>query len=85
VRSASSPDVIGPVRQVPGTAVVTTRGEVHKRKPKKPAKVQTYAVVREPDGKWRVAAFQNTKRRKLMEAISFALAPATAPATTARG
>jgi uncharacterized protein (TIGR02246 family) len=63
----------------PDTAVVTACGEVYKRKPKKPAKVQTYTLVREDDGQWRVAAFQNTKRRTLMEATSFAFAPATAP------
>lgn len=63
------------------TAVVTSRGDVgkHGTRPSKLSKVQTYTVVREPDGQWRIAAFQNTKRKALMERISFAFAPETAP------
>jgi uncharacterized protein (TIGR02246 family) len=66
----------------PDTAVVTSRGDVgkHGSRPSKLGKVQTYTVVREADGRWRIAAFQNTKRKALMEKISFAFAPETAPA-----
>ncbi|GAA2137015.1 SgcJ/EcaC family oxidoreductase [Glycomyces algeriensis] len=66
----------------PETAVVTSRGDVgkHGSRPAKLTKVQTYTVVREADGQWRIAAFQNTKRKALMEKISFAFAPETAPA-----
>ncbi|MFC3490993.1 SgcJ/EcaC family oxidoreductase [Glycomyces rhizosphaerae] len=66
----------------PDTAVVTSRGDVgkHGSRPSKLSKVQTYTVVREADGQWRIAAFQNTKRKALMEKISFAFAPATVPA-----
>ncbi|MEU6248672.1 SgcJ/EcaC family oxidoreductase [Glycomyces sp. NPDC047010] len=66
----------------PDTAVVTSRGDVGKRgaEPAKLTKVQTYTLVREADGEWRIAAFQNTKRKALMEKISFAFAPDTAPA-----
>ncbi|TCK20784.1 SgcJ/EcaC family oxidoreductase [Pseudonocardia endophytica] len=60
-------------------AVVTSRGDVVKgRRRKPPGKAQTYTVVRTDDG-WRVAAFQNTKRRPLLETISARLQPATAP------
>jgi uncharacterized protein (TIGR02246 family) len=66
----------------PDTAVVTSRGDVgkHGSRPSKLTKVQTCTVVREADGQWRIAAFQNTKRKALMEKISFAFAPETAPA-----
>lgn len=63
------------------TAVVTGRGDTYKGKqPQKLSKVQTYTMVREDDGKWRIAAFHNTKRKPLMEAISFNLARGTIPA-----
>lgn len=42
-------------------------------------KVQTYVLVRESDGRWRIAAFQNTKHRRLAEAVSFRFAPGTRP------
>lgn len=61
------------------TAIVVTRGDVAKKQPAKPAKVQTYLLVREDDGRWRVAAFHNTKHARLMEAISFRFLPASAP------
>ncbi len=67
----------------PGAAVVTSRGDVYKhgRRPEdaKLTKVQTYTVVREDDGEWRIAAFHNTKRRTIMERIQFAFARETAP------
>ncbi|MFE7742164.1 SgcJ/EcaC family oxidoreductase [Nocardia sp. NPDC057455] len=63
----------------PDVAVVTSRGDTYKGSPKPaPAKVQTYTVVRR-DGRWRIAAFQNTKRRKLMERITFWFTPAARP------
>ncbi|MFC9660605.1 SgcJ/EcaC family oxidoreductase [Nocardia sp. NPDC127606] len=65
----------------PDTAVVTGRGESYKGdRPKKLTKVQTYTLVREQSGQWRVAAFQNTKRKPIMEAISFKTAPSLIPA-----
>jgi uncharacterized protein (TIGR02246 family) len=65
-----------------GTAVVVTRGDVHKgtRRPRRPGKVATYTVVRDTDGQWRIAAVQKTRRRPLMEAFSFRLQPSTRPA-----
>ncbi|MFI6316217.1 SgcJ/EcaC family oxidoreductase [Nonomuraea sp. NPDC050556] len=63
----------------PDTAVAVTRGDVFKGKPKKLGKVQTYTIVRDTDGQWRVAAIQKTKRQSLMEAISFKFQPATKP------
>jgi uncharacterized protein (TIGR02246 family) len=68
----------------PDAAVVTSRGDTYKgsKQPRKLTKVQTYTVVREADGAWRVAAFQNTKRHNVMEAISFKFAPETAPGLT---
>ncbi|WP_328677534.1 SgcJ/EcaC family oxidoreductase [Streptomyces sp. NBC_00322] len=62
------------------TAVVVTRGDVHKGRPKKLGKLATYTVVRGEDGRWRIAAVQKTRRRRLMEAVSFRLQPATRPA-----
>jgi uncharacterized protein (TIGR02246 family) len=61
------------------TAVAVTRGDVGKKRPGRLSKVQTFTLVREDDGQWRVAAFQNTKQARLMEAISFRLLPASAP------
>ncbi|GAA4638153.1 hypothetical protein GCM10023196_094770 [Actinoallomurus vinaceus] len=62
------------------TAVVVTRGDVHKGKPKKLGKIATYTVVRRGDGRWRIAAVQKTQHKGLMEAISFRFQPATKPA-----
>ncbi|WP_066941838.1 SgcJ/EcaC family oxidoreductase [Microtetraspora fusca] len=64
----------------PDTALVVTRGDVHKGKPGKLHKIQTYTLVRQANGEWKVAAFQNTKHKALMEAISFKAQPATRPA-----
>ncbi|MGI5447413.1 SgcJ/EcaC family oxidoreductase [Streptomyces sp. CA-243310] len=63
------------------TAVVTGRGDTYKgKRPRKPGKVQTYTVVLEADGQWRIAAFHNTRRKPLMEAVSYRLAPGLVPA-----
>ena len=63
-------------------ALVITRGDVQKgRRPESLRKVQTYTMVRQADGQWLCAAFQNTQRRALMEALSFWFAPETAPAS----
>ena len=64
----------------PDIAVVTSHGDTYKRRrPRRPGKVQTLTVVREADGRWRVAAFHNTQHRPLMEAVSSRLLPATSP------
>lgn len=69
----------------PDTAVVTGRGDSYKKdRPAKLSKVQTYTLVREGDGRWRIAAFQNTKRKPLMEAMSFKTAPGTIPGAQRR-
>ncbi|MFD4421915.1 SgcJ/EcaC family oxidoreductase [Agromyces sp. NPDC058484] len=61
--------------------VVTSLGDTYKgAAPRKLDKVQTYTLVREADGQWRIAAFQNTKRRRVMERIQFRFAPGTIPA-----
>ncbi|MEV0537673.1 SgcJ/EcaC family oxidoreductase [Kitasatospora sp. NPDC050463] len=66
---------------VPGVAVVNGRGDTYKgKRPERLSKIQTYTLVREDDGEWRIAAFQNTKRRPLMEAVSYRLAPGLVPA-----
>jgi uncharacterized protein (TIGR02246 family) len=68
----------------PDMAIVASNGDVLKggKRPEgtKLTKVQTYTAVREADGAWRIAAFQNTKRKALMEKISFKFAPETIPA-----
>ncbi|MFD8411647.1 SgcJ/EcaC family oxidoreductase [Streptomyces sp. NPDC059650] len=43
------------------------------------SKVQTYTLVRDTDGVWRIAAFHNTRRQNAMERFSFLYSPATAP------
>ncbi|MER7456775.1 SgcJ/EcaC family oxidoreductase [Micromonospora sp. NPDC126480] len=64
----------------PDAAVVTGRGEIYKGdRPRRLTKVQTYVLVREDDGRWRIAAFQNTKRKPLMEAVSFRFARGLVP------
>ncbi|SDH01037.1 conserved hypothetical protein [Lentzea fradiae] len=60
------------------TAVLTSRGDVGK-KPGKASKVQTFTFVRR-NGAWKIAAFQNTKRRPLLERLSFRFQPETRPA-----
>jgi len=47
-----------------GTAVVLTEGGIGKRRITR-VKVQTYTFVHEADGRWRCAAFQNTKKNAL--------------------
>lgn len=62
------------------TAVVTTRGDRYDdERPSELSKTQTYTLVRERDGKWRIAAFQNTKRQTVMERISFLFDADTKP------
>ncbi|PPI98636.1 SgcJ/EcaC family oxidoreductase [Nocardia nova] len=62
------------------TAVIVTRGESAKGQAKKLGKLATYTVVRESDGRWRIAAVQKTQRKTLMEALTFRLQPAARPA-----
>jgi uncharacterized protein (TIGR02246 family) len=65
----------------PDVAVVNGRGDTYKgKRPRKLTKIQTYTLVRQPDGAWRIAAFHNTRRKPLMEALSFRFAPALVPA-----
>ncbi|THA76138.1 SgcJ/EcaC family oxidoreductase [Streptomyces sp. A0642] len=66
----------------PDTAVVTSRGDTYKEDRPSAAdltKTQTYTLVREGDGHWRIAAFHNTQRKNVMERLSFLWDPATAP------
>lgn len=66
----------------PGVAVVNGRGDTHKgKRPGELAKVQTYTLVRQDDGRWRIAAFHNTKRKPLVESLSYKFAPGLRPAT----
>jgi hypothetical protein len=63
----------------PDTAIVTSAGDTYKRRPGKPTKVQTLTLVRQPDGSWLIAAFHNTQRKRLMEAISLRFTPQLRP------
>ncbi|MGW0879943.1 SgcJ/EcaC family oxidoreductase [Streptomyces sp. NPDC002671] len=64
----------------PDLAVVNGRGDTYKgKRPRKLTKIQTYTLVRRLDGEWRIAAFHNTKRKPLMESISYRFAPALVP------
>lgn len=61
-------------------AIVTTRGDRYEgERPEELSKTQTYTVVREQDGKWRIASFHNTQRQPVMERISFLFDSATKP------
>lgn len=61
-------------------AIVTTRGDRYDDdRPSELSKTQTYTLVREQDGQWRIASFQNTQRQRVMEKISFLFDPATKP------
>ncbi|MGW2485928.1 SgcJ/EcaC family oxidoreductase [Streptomyces sp. NPDC001606] len=65
----------------PDVAVVNGRGDTYKGdRPHKLSKIQTYTLVRQQDGRWRIAAFHNTKRKPLMEAVSYRFAPGLVPA-----
>ncbi|MEV6828047.1 SgcJ/EcaC family oxidoreductase [Amycolatopsis sp. NPDC051102] len=60
-------------------AVLTSRGDTYTGDaPKKLSKVQTYTLVRDGE-RWLVAAFHNTRRKPLLERISFKFAPETRP------
>ncbi|ALX67448.1 SgcJ/EcaC family oxidoreductase [Microbacterium sp. XT11] len=50
-------------------AVVVTEGGVGKREPVAHDKVQTFVFVRDGE-RWRCAAFQNTKRNRLLAAMN---------------
>ncbi|MGW0749663.1 SgcJ/EcaC family oxidoreductase [Streptomyces sp. NPDC002587] len=68
-------------------AILTGRGDDYSGSRPGPAelsKVQTYTLVRDTDGTWRIAAFHNTQRRNVMERFSFLYSPATAPAAEKR-
>ncbi|WP_314242708.1 SgcJ/EcaC family oxidoreductase [Streptomyces sp. DSM 40907] len=63
-------------------AILTGRGDDYtgaKPGPAELSKVQTYTLVRDTGGAWRIAAFHNTQRRNVMERFSFLYSPATAP------
>ncbi|WP_228539763.1 SgcJ/EcaC family oxidoreductase [Nocardia sp. XZ_19_385] len=64
----------------PDAAIVTGRGDDYTGDaPAELSKVQTYTLVRQADGQWRVAAFHNTQRKSVMERFSFILSPDTRP------
>lgn len=74
-------EVLGIRFHGPDTAVVNGRGDTYKgRRPHRLTKIQTYTLVRQGDGPWRIAAFHNTKHKPLMESISHRLSPGVAPA-----
>ncbi|KPC65313.1 SgcJ/EcaC family oxidoreductase [Streptomyces chattanoogensis] len=65
----------------PDVAVVNGRGDTYKgKRPHKLTKVQTYTLIRQPDGRWLIAAFHNTKRKSLLESLSHRFAPSLIPA-----
>lgn len=63
------------------TAIVMARGESSKGAPKRLGKVATYTVIRDADGQWRIAAVHKTRRKRLMEAVTFTFQPTSRPAT----
>lgn len=63
----------------PDVAVLVAGGDTYKSAPPRTlTKVQTYTLVRD-DGRWLVAAFHNTRRKPLLERMSFRLAPGSRP------
>ncbi|MFD9339213.1 SgcJ/EcaC family oxidoreductase [Streptomyces sp. NPDC060028] len=63
-------------------AILTGRGDDYtgsRPSPTELSKIQTYTLVRDTDGAWRIAAFHNTQRQNVMERFSFLYSPATAP------
>ncbi|MEV0250019.1 SgcJ/EcaC family oxidoreductase [Nocardia sp. NPDC050712] len=66
----------------PDTAVVTSRGDTYtgdRTSPEDLSKTQTYTLVRQ-DGRWQIAAFQNTQRGRVLERVSFLVDPDSRPA-----
>lgn len=62
--------------------LLTGRGDDYtgaRPEPAELSKVQTYTLVRDADGVWRIAAFHNTQRQNVMERFSFLYSPGTAP------
>lgn len=77
--AASYLDMRFPAKDV---ALLTGRGDDYtgsKPSAAQLSKVQTYTLVRDTDGVWRIAAFHNTQRQNVMERFSFLYSPATAP------
>ncbi|GAA4912239.1 uncharacterized protein (TIGR02246 family) [Stackebrandtia albiflava] len=64
-------------------AVLVSRGAILQRRQRAPKrrdwKVQTLVAVRRADGEWRFTAFQNTRRRRLLERIGHRRDPRLAP------
>jgi uncharacterized protein (TIGR02246 family) len=78
-------EVLGIRFHGPDVAVVNGRGDTYKgKRPHKLTKIQTYTMVRQGDGRWRIAAFHNTKRKPLMESLSYRFAPGLVPAAERR-
>ncbi|WP_083665803.1 SgcJ/EcaC family oxidoreductase [Saccharomonospora sp. CUA-673] len=60
-------------------AVLTTRGDTYDGdQPDELTKVQTYTLTRDGDD-WKIAAFQNTQRKALMEQVQYRWMPDTKP------
>jgi len=85
LKGSALADEIVAVRFIgPDAAIVSSDGDVVKGGKRtegiKLTKAQSYTIVREADGAWRIASFHNTKHKALMERISFTFAPETMPA-----
>lgn len=66
----------------PGVAVMVTTGGIGTRRRVPEDKVQTFTLVLE-DGRWRCAAFQNTKRQRLLLRMHAAFSRGAAAASGA--
>jgi uncharacterized protein (TIGR02246 family) len=60
-------------------AIVLARGEVAKTKPKQLPKVQTYVAARQANSQWLFDHFQNTKKSRIMQFLTYSLGPAAIP------
>lgn len=65
----------------PGVARVLTRGDTYESDTPSAtlSKVQTYLVVDQGGGTWKVAAFHNTQRSPVMERVQFLINPESRP------
>lgn len=63
----------------PDTAVIVTKGDVCRGKQRPLKRVQTWTVVRDPIGRWLVAAVQDTQHHALTQAWRFRARPEIKP------